>query len=268
VRDLEIRSPLGRVQLTAVRAGTNRLPVLNIALFGGTFDPIHAGHLRAVRTAARRFKLDRVLFIPSGVPPHKPGEELSPFAHRFAMVALAVRGERRFIPSLLEAPRLDGRPNYAVETAQAVRGMLGPRDQLYFILGIDSFLDLPNWKDYRRLSALADFIVASRPGFGSRQLLARIGNGYAGTVLAKNGRTLMLPGGAGVHVLSGVRAPIASRDIRGAAAAGRSLAGLVPPLVEEYIVKEALYGARGGEADDRTSRRSGPGRARSQGASA
>ena len=216
---------------------------MNIALFGGTFDPVHSGHLRAARTALRRLRLDRILIVPSGVPPHKPGEELAPFAHRFAMVALAARGESRLIPSLLEAPRRDGRPNYAVDTAQAVRRTLGSRDRLYLILGIDSFLDLPNWKDYRRLSSLADFIVASRPGFGSRQLLERIGNGYAGTVLAKNGRSLLLPSGTGVHVMSGLRAPIASRDIRRAAAAGRPLAGLVPPLVEEYIVKESLYGA-------------------------
>jgi nicotinate-nucleotide adenylyltransferase len=220
---------------------------LNIALFGGTFDPVHSGHLRAVRTAMRRFKLDRVLLVPSGAPPHKLAEELAPFAHRFAMVALAARGESRLVPSLLEAPCHDGQPNYAVDTAQAVRRTLGPKDRLYLILGIDSFLDLPNWKDYRRLSSLAHFIVASRPGFGSRQLLERIGNGHTGTVLAKNGHSLLLPSGAGVHVLSGVRAPIASRDIRRAAAAGLPLAGLVPPLVEEYIVKEALYSTSSGE---------------------
>lgn len=214
---------------------------MKIAIFGGTFDPIHAGHLRAARAAAHRFELDRVLFVPCGVPPHKLGEDLAPFPHRFAMVALAVQGEPAFVPSLLEAPKPDRRPNYSVETAEAVRRMLASRDRLYFIMGLDSFLDLPNWKDYKRLCELADFIVASRPGFGSRKLMARIGNGHAGDALTGNGARLTLPAGTGVRVLTGVREAIASREIRSAAHAGRSLAGLVPPLVEEYIRKEELY---------------------------
>jgi nicotinate-nucleotide adenylyltransferase len=226
---------------------------VNIALFGGTFDPIHVGHIRAAQAAARRFDLDRILFVPSGVPPHKSNGEVTPFAHRFAMVALAVRGHREFVPSLLEEPRADGSPNYSVDTVSAVRSQLRARDRLYFILGIDSFLDLPNWKYYQRLSELTDFIVAARPGFGSRQLLERIGNGHSGTVLSKTGSSLLLPGGAGVHVLAAVRTPVASREIRQAAAAGGALTGLVPPLVEEYIAKEDLY--RSARARRRAERR-------------
>ncbi len=214
---------------------------MNIAIFGGTFDPIHAGHLRAARAAARRFELDRVLFVPCGVPPHKIEEDLAPFLHRFAMVALAVQGEPAFVLSLLEAPKPDRRPNYSVETAETVRRKLGSQDRLYFILGLDSFLDLPNWKDYRRLCELADFIVASRPGFGSREIMASIRNGHAGKTVTGSVSMPAIPSGTGVHVLSRVRAAIASREIRSAARAGRSLAGLVPPLVEEYIRKEDLY---------------------------
>jgi len=225
---------------------------VNIAIFGGTFDPIHAGHLRAARAAARRFGLSRILFVPCGIPPHKLGEDLAPFPHRFAMVALAAQGEPAFVPSLLEAPKPDRHPNYSVETAEAVHRMIGPRDQLYFILGLDSFLDVPNWRDYQRLCELADFIVASRPGFGSRKLLASIRNGHACGALVENGSTPSLPAGAGVHVLSGVRAAIASREIRSAASTGRPLAGLVPPLVEEYIRKEELYRS---ERDGRAGRR-------------
>jgi len=177
---------------------------VNIAIFGGTFDPIHAGHLRAARAATRRFALDRVLFVPCGVPPHKVGEDLAPFPHRFAMVALAAQGEPAFVPSLLEAPKPDRRPNYSVETAETMRRMLGSRDRLYFILGVDSFLDLPNWKDYQRLCALADFIVASRPGFGSRKVMASIRNGHAGELVAANGSGPLFPGRAAVE---GPRAP-------------------------------------------------------------
>jgi len=224
---------------------------VNIALFGGTFDPIHSGHLRAARAAMRRFRIDRVLFVPSGIPPHKPEDELAPYVHRFAMVALAARGEPAFVPSTLEAPKADGQPNYSVETARAARRLLRPGDRLYSILGVDSFLDLPNWKDYDRLIKLADFIVVSRPGFGSRELLASLGNGHVRAGLSRAGSNLIWPDGAGVHVLAGVRASIASRQIRRAAARRRPLAGLVPPLVEEYIVKESLYGpvraGRGGK---------------------
>jgi nicotinate-nucleotide adenylyltransferase len=78
---------------------------VNIALFGGTFDPIHSGHLWAAKAAARKFRLDRILFVPSGNPPHKHRDRLTPFHHRFAMVALACAGDPRFVPSLLEAPR-------------------------------------------------------------------------------------------------------------------------------------------------------------------
>jgi nicotinate-nucleotide adenylyltransferase len=216
---------------------------VNIALFGGTFDPIHAGHLRAAKVAARKFRLGRILFIPSGNPPHKRRDRLTPFAHRFAMVALACQGDLRFVPSLLEAPRPDRRPQYSIDTARAVRKSLEPTDDLYFLLGLDAFLDLPHWKDYRHLFDLMDFIVVSRPGFGSQEILkvvpehrARGGvRGHAGRAGAE--RT---PRGA-LHVLRGVHMPTASRDIREAVAARRPVTGLVPPLVEEYIKKEGLY---------------------------
>src|SRR5579863_5729967 len=87
--------------------------LLNIALFGGTFDPIHAGHLRAAQAAARKYRLDQILFVPSGNPPHKLTGQLTPFHHRYSMVALACSGEPRFVPSLLEAPTLDGQHHFS-----------------------------------------------------------------------------------------------------------------------------------------------------------
>src|SRR6516164_1126972 len=147
---------------------------VKIALFGGTFDPIHAGHLRAAKVAARKFRLDRILFIPSGDPPHKHRDRLTPFSHRFAMVALACQGDRRFVPSLLEAPRPDRRLQYSIDTARAVRKSLQPTDDLYFLLGLDAFLDLPHWRDYRCLFDLMDFIVVSRPGFRSQEIMKAV----------------------------------------------------------------------------------------------
>jgi nicotinate-nucleotide adenylyltransferase len=213
---------------------------VKIALFGGTFDPIHSGHLRAARAAARKFQLHKVLFVPSGTPPHKVGNRLTPFAHRFAMVALACEGEPRFIPSLLEAPRPDGRPHFSVDTARTAARLLGPKDQLYFLVGLDAFLDLPHWKKYRRLLDLVRFIVVSRPGFGSKEIARAI---TSNLIDAKGMRSShRAPGQDGNFlVLSGVNVPVASSDIREAVRTGRPVTGLIPRLVEEYILKEGLY---------------------------
>jgi nicotinate-nucleotide adenylyltransferase len=214
---------------------------VNIALFGGTFDPIHVGHLRAAHAAARKFRLDRILFVLAGNPPHKYRDRLTSFPHRFALLALACTEDRRFVPSLLEAPTPGGRPHYSIATARAVKHALGPRDRLFFLTGADAFLDLPHWREYRRLLELVNFIVVSRPGFESQQIWK---------VVPQN---LMRPGqdrfraetlslrDSTIYVLRGVNAPVASRDIREAVRAGSRITGLVPPLVEKYIQKEGLY---------------------------
>lgn len=214
---------------------------MNIALFGGTFDPIHSGHLRAAKAAARKFRLDRVLLVPSGNPPHKFRDRLTSFHHRFAMVALACAGEQRFVPSLLEAPRADGPPHYSIDTVRSVRRSLGSRDHLFFLVGADAFLDLPHWKEYRHLLETVDFIVVSRPGFSGRAIWktvprdlvrSRPGNVLPERIELKN---------TNLYVLQGVDVPVASRDIRQAIRAGRRVTGLVPRLVEQYILKEGLY---------------------------
>jgi nicotinate-nucleotide adenylyltransferase len=214
---------------------------VNIALFGGTFDPIHSGHLLAARAAARKFRLDRILFVPSGNPPHKVHNRLTAFPHRFAMVALACAGDRQFVPSLLEAPRVDGRPHYSVETVRAAKRALGARHRLFFLIGADAFLDLPHWKDYRRLLGTVNFIVVSRPGFPEQKIwntipedLSPLANSRSAGAVAKRRQTLVM-------VLRGVDVPVASRGIREAVRAGRRVTGLVPPLVEQYILKEGLY---------------------------
>jgi nicotinate-nucleotide adenylyltransferase len=214
---------------------------VNIALFGGTFDPIHSGHLRAAQAAARKFRLDRILFVPSGNPPHKHRDRLTPFHHRFAMVALACAGDPRFVASLLEAPRPDGRLQFSIDTARTVKRFLGPRDHLFFLVGADAFLDLPHWKEYRRLLQTVNFIVVSRPGFSSREIWQTVPRH-----LLRSARRAALPQKirmqrTTLHVLWGVDVPVASRDIREAIRAGRRATGLVPPLVEQYISKEGLY---------------------------
>jgi nicotinate-nucleotide adenylyltransferase len=212
---------------------------VNIALFGGTFDPIHSGHLRVAETAARRFRLQQILFVPSGTPPHKYHDRLTDFAHRFAMVALACAGNRRFVPSLLEAPESKKRPQYSIQTVRAVRNRLGPGDQLYFLVGLDAFLDLPHWKDYRRLLGMVNFIVVPRPGFSGRRVSEVIPPDMVVSGARTSGEVRLRH--TTVHVLEGGSIPVASRDIRVAIRTGRQVTGLVPPLVKEYILKEGLY---------------------------
>ena len=214
---------------------------MNIALFGGTFDPIHAGHLRAAQAAARKFRLDKILFVPSGNPPHKRTNHLTEFHHRFSMVALACAGKTGFVPSLLEAPRADGRLHYSITTTERVKRSLGPKDHLFFLLGLDAFLDLPHWKDYQQLLDLVDFIVVSRPGFSNTQFARIVPPSLVREGKSKSGRDTIPLRKSSLHILRGVDVPAASHKIRAAFRARSRVAGLVPPLVEEYILKEGLY---------------------------
>jgi len=226
---------------------------VNIALFGGTFDPIHTGHVQAARAAARRFKLDQVLFIPTGRPPHKQGDHLTPFPHRYGMTVLACAGDRRLIPSLLEAPTAEDKPFYSIDTVRKVRRSLGENDRLFFLIGVDAFLELPHWKEYRRLLDLVDFIVVSRPGFDVDEIrkvvpeeMTRPGGALhnpRATSPARRLDTIRLRRST-LYVLKGVHMHVASHAIRQAVGSGRSVTGLVPRLVEEYILKEGLYGLR------------------------
>jgi len=216
---------------------------VNIALFGGTFDPIHRGHLQAARVAARRFGLDQVLFVPSGIPPHKQPDHLTEFAHRYAMVALACTEDPRFIPSLLEAPGTTKRPAYTITTVRRARRSLRSGDTLFFLLGADAFLDLPHWKDYKQILGLVDFIVVSRPGFSRSDFKQVIPSGELAARQCGPDHAICLRRST-VHILQGVNSKVASREVRDAIQAGRRIAGLVPRLVEQYIRKEGLYRPR------------------------
>jgi nicotinate-nucleotide adenylyltransferase len=224
-----------------------------IALFGGTFDPIHLGHLAVARAAQRAFHLDRVYFIPSGHPPHKPLGELLPYEHRFAMVALACSGNPRFIPSLAEwADGAGPVAFYSVDTVRRFRTEFDrPSDRLYFIVGADSFLQIATWKDYETLLSLCDFVVVSRPGFRTdalRQVIppdllaesVQCSPKSAPRKSVRGARAIALRGSA-VYLLDTVASRVSATDVRHRLDRGRSVRGLVPPPVEEYINKQVLY---------------------------
>ncbi|MGO8735946.1 MAG: nicotinate-nucleotide adenylyltransferase [Terriglobia bacterium] len=219
---------------------------MNIALFGGTFDPIHAAHMQAARAAVRKFRLDRVLFIPAGNPPHKYHDRLTLFPQRYCMVALACAGDRRLVPSLLEAPAEAGKSCYTIDTVRKVRRSLHESDRLFFLIGVDAFLELPSWKEYRRLLDLVDFIVVSRPGFDANEIRKVVPEAMTPSGGAPGKPDTIRLRRSTLHVLRGIHMPVASHDIRKAIGSGRRVTGLVPPLVEEYILKEGLYRPRRG----------------------
>ena len=217
-----------------------------IALFGGTFDPIHSGHVAVASAAERRFHLDGVFFIPSSRPPHKPSEELCAFEHRFAMVALACSAHPRFVPSLAEASVNGASPQlfYSIDTVRRFRRQFDrPGDRIYFIVGADSFLHLQTWKDYAELLQLSDFVVANRPGFEIRKLREVIPAALLAPAAAKESRDsrVIHLRNTSVYLLETVASHVSATDVRQRVERGRSLHGLVPPGVEEYITKQELY---------------------------
>lgn len=225
---------------------------MNLALFGGTFDPIHRGHLKVARAATDHFALKQVWFVPADMPPHKLKEPVTPFYHRYAMTALALAGEKDFIPSLLEAPDLsketqDRRPSYSIETVRRVRKTLGKSDHLYFLIGMDAFKDIAKWYEAEALLKECDFIVAARPGYSLADVASSLPSGLrpnaAVTRLFRKQKIegpLVLPG-ATLHLLPETHENVSATQIRAAVDRGGALKRLVPDAVAEYIHKQHLY---------------------------
>ena len=236
---------------------------MNIGFFGGTFDPIHRGHLALAQAAASRYALRQVLFVPANVPPHKQKHPLTAFIHRYAMVALATQDERGFVPSLLEAPettaelRSAGQPsaavparaevNYSIDTVRRLKQTLKKSDRLFFLIGMDAFRDVAKWREARSLLGECDFIVASRPGFSLRDVAESLPEDLRPPAAVtrpfhKQPATgdLVLPG-VSLHLLEGVHQSVSATAIRGAAAQGKPLARWLDPRVADYIKKQGLY---------------------------
>ncbi len=218
---------------------------MKIAFFGGTFDPVHRGHLAVARAAAEKFGLGLIYFAPADIPPHKQKRKLTDFQHRFAMLALATAGDKRFVPSLLDAHT--GRPNYSFETVRRLKSTLGKADQLYFLIGIDAFKDIGTWHKPVELLGECDFIVAFRPGYS----LGDVGRALPDALrppepvlralTKQHAGTIELPGAA-IHLLDEVRERVSSTQIRAAARKSvKDLSRFVPQAVAEYIEKEHLY---------------------------
>jgi nicotinate-nucleotide adenylyltransferase len=213
----------------------------SVALFGGTFDPLHAGHISVAQAAQRRFHLDAIYFVTSSRPPHKTKPALTPFVHRHAMVALGCADHPGFLPSLAEAP-VDGTAPHVFYTIDTVKRYHRehPNDHLYFILGADQFLEIPTWKSYEALLDSCDFIIASRPGFRLDALRLVVPPEKLGRTKAHDEQKIVLRKSV-VHMLTTVSSHVSSTEVRHRLHRHQSIHGLVPARVEEYILGQALY---------------------------
>lgn len=190
-----------------------------LGIFGGTFDPIHAGHLIIAEDVREKFSLEKLIFVPAGAPPHKDDTSIISARRRHSMISLAIDSNPYFEVSDAEMDR-PGR-SYTVDTLQTFRTVYPEPVKLLFIMGLDQALEIPTWKEPERLFSLADILVVSRPGYD----LGKLGEGLRGRVQLLQGRSI----------------EISSTEIRRKVRAGESIRYLVPAEVEAYIYDNGLY---------------------------
>ncbi len=207
----------------------------SIGLLGGTFDPVHAGHLALAEAALDQCCLETVLCIPAAGPPHKRAP-LAGFSHRVAMLELALAGRNNISISLIEAERPT--PSYTIETLHGLRERLGPHNYT-LILGADSLLELHLWKQYEDILRLADLAVAARPGIADRTVLEAIDR-LPGPYRSAGTYQYRRPDGRQIHYLHEVRIDLSSSTIRSLLAKGKRPEGLPDP-VYDYILLNGLY---------------------------
>ncbi len=198
---------------------------MKVGIMGGTFDPIHFGHLSMAESAREIFELDEVLFIPAAKPPHKVEKNITPEVHRLMMTYLATKSNKFFQVSPMEFLR-EGL-SYTLDTVDALKKKFGTDTELFFIIGADSMADLYKWHKAQELVQKVNFIAAARPGVEVN--LEELKNFFG----AENMQH--------IHQIISPELEISSTELRERVKAGRSIKYLVPEVVEEYIFKERLY---------------------------
>jgi len=223
-----------------------------IGILGGTFDPVHLGHLETALAAHRALDLDRVLVMPSGTPPHRQSQPSASRFHRFAMTALAVNGDDRLAVSDLEIGELG--PSYTFETLTRLQATGLTASQIFFITGADAFAEIDTWSRYPQVLEMAHFVVVSRSGHPAFAL----GSTLPALAPRMNHAARATPSTAGsssklaIFLVDAPTPDVSSTDIRRRLGSGTSIGGLVPAAVETYICQHGLY--------SRADANSGPGR--------
>jgi nicotinate-nucleotide adenylyltransferase len=218
---------------------------MKLGLLGGSFNPVHNGHLAIARQTREALGLDQILFIPSSHPPHKPNGSLASAQDRYEMVRLAIASDSSFAISDVEISR-PGK-SYSIDTVRLLQQKYGAQTQLFFLIGLDAFLDFPSWRDPLTLLELCPFVVLSRPGLSFRSLstvplLPLIP--YPSLADLDAGRISRIEAPLGKQRLTCLKLPpcaVSASDIRSRIRQGLPVANLLPPSVESYILQHHLY---------------------------
>jgi nicotinate-nucleotide adenylyltransferase len=217
---------------------------------GGTFDPVHIGHLRTAEEAIEMLNLDHLLFIPAAYPPHKPGRQILSFAHRFRMLELATLDHPRFRLSDIEQ-KLPGKSFTAI-TLRTLHENARRGVELYFLVGLDAFLEIDTWWHYKDLFRLANMVVLRRPGYSEEQVSEFLSRRVSSSFRVSGDATCFIhPELLPVYYLNNTRLGISSTQIRLLVAQGRSIRYLVPADVMGYIEEEKLYRLTPAEQDEK-----------------
>lgn len=209
-------------------------------MYGGTFDPVHTGHLEVARRVLPLFEIEKVLFIPAQMAPHKLGRPVTKPIHRYAMLALATQDDPRLSISTFELEAPDRR--YTVDTVERFQQMLGDSTELFFIMGADSWSEITTWREWERLLSITNHIVVTRPGYDP----AATHVGAVGERIVDLRGVKTPPqsdGGKKIFFTDAVMKDVSATNIRRLASEGRTeeLTGLVPGPVLEYIKKYGIY---------------------------
>jgi nicotinate-nucleotide adenylyltransferase len=212
-----------------------------VGIFGGTFDPPHLGHLLLAETIRESFDLDEVLFAPSNEPPHKDAADRADATHRYAMVVAATLHNPAFKPTAIEVNR-PGK-SYSIETVRLLEEELGADTELFFIAGLDSFLEIRTWRSYEELLDLCHFIVVSRPGSSFDELEAVLPERCGDRIVDRraDAEPSGPEGGLKIFLTDDVLFDVSSTEIRERIGAGRSIRYRVVPEVERYVTTHSLY---------------------------
>jgi len=217
--------------------------IQKLGILGGTFNPIHYGHLAAAEEIRDRLKLDRILFIPSSLPPHKYEKDVPSALHRMEMVRLATSGNPHFEPSDIEIKR--GGTSYTIDTVESLR-LSYPGPELFFITGLDTFLEIKTWHAWQKLLSLCCFVVLSRPGYSFVDLMKIDFMKSAEREMIDMDRGILKhavirPGTFTISLEMIPLYDISSTDIRRRVKEGENIKYLLPDSVEVYIIKKGLY---------------------------